>query len=321
MKSLEPLDLNLLQLLAILLEQPNVSAAAKRLHISQSAVSKQLAKLRQQLGQALDDPLFVRHGQGLRATPKALALQPQLQQWLQLSRAMLQPTVFEPLTSQRQLTLVMAEKAFPILLPLLPQLNRQAPHLKLRFLPQSGEQFQQLRRGDIDLLVLARDTDPRSPRNWHQSSLPADLSRQVLYQDHHRVLLRQHHPLLAQPLTKQRFLAATHITINVEGSDLWLMDEVLGSEGKQRRIGAQVPDFHSAAMMAQHSDMIFVCGSQFARHLQNCFGLTSVALPFGLDEICVNMLWSPMLDGDPAHQYLRQFLAEQTPKALIENLG
>ncbi len=63
-------DLNLLPVLEVLLEEQSVTGAARRLHLSQSAVSKQLNRLRE----LFNDPLFERSAFGLKPTPRALAL-------------------------------------------------------------------------------------------------------------------------------------------------------------------------------------------------------------------------------------------------------
>ena len=75
LEQLARIDLNLLIILQVLLEERNGSRAARRLHLSQSAVSKALGRLRE----TFDDPLFVRSAYGMDPTPRALDLQQQLQ--------------------------------------------------------------------------------------------------------------------------------------------------------------------------------------------------------------------------------------------------
>ncbi|MER9603961.1 LysR family transcriptional regulator [Mesorhizobium sp. M0243] len=60
-------DLNLLFALDVLLTEGSVARAANRLRLSPSAMSRTLARLRQATG----DPLLVRSGRGLVATPRA----------------------------------------------------------------------------------------------------------------------------------------------------------------------------------------------------------------------------------------------------------
>ena len=73
-------DLNLLVVFeALHCEQGNVSRAAKRVGLSQSAMSHALNRLREML----DDPLFVKQGHRMHPTSRALALAPVISCWLE----------------------------------------------------------------------------------------------------------------------------------------------------------------------------------------------------------------------------------------------
>ncbi|MBY5992568.1 LysR family transcriptional regulator [Ferrimonas balearica] len=309
--ALERLDLNLLRLMLVLLEEGSVTAAATRLHLGQSAVSKQLAKLREQLGQPLDDPLFVRAGQGLVPTPKAAALEPKLRHWLRLSCELLTPEGFDPRLDERQFRASVVETAFPTLMPkVLTDLQSEAPGVRLGMVPGSNDKLELLERGQLDLLLLARDTDERAHYPWHISHLP-DLPQQELYRDINVCLVREGHPALTGRWDQERFLALPHIQIWVEGTELWLMDHVLASQGLRRPVAVQVPDFHSAALMAQQTDMVFTCAGVFARQLTQHYRLTLLPLPLALAPISYRLMWPVLQDRDPAHQWLRAFIAER----------
>ena len=73
------IDFNLLLVLDVLLAEGSVARAARRLQLSPSAMSRALARLRRTTG----DPLLVRAGRGLVATPRALELQDQVSQLVQ----------------------------------------------------------------------------------------------------------------------------------------------------------------------------------------------------------------------------------------------
>ncbi|EED25787.1 transcriptional regulator, LysR family [Vibrio sp. 16] len=92
LEKLVRLDLNLLICLKVLIEELNVTRAAHRLCLSQSAVSKSLAKLRTQF----DDPLFVRNAHGLTPTPKALFLKPKLESLIHQLEQITQPEESPP---------------------------------------------------------------------------------------------------------------------------------------------------------------------------------------------------------------------------------
>ena len=105
--NLAKIDLNLLVILQILLEEESVTRAANRLHLSQSALSKSLNRLRDTLG----DPLFLRTAHGLKPTAHALQLKSQLPTILQGLYQISQAPSFTPATSHRQFSFAMLESA------------------------------------------------------------------------------------------------------------------------------------------------------------------------------------------------------------------
>src|SRR5262244_1203331 len=91
------LDANLLGVLHLVLQERSATRAARRLHLTQSAVSNALARLRSQLG----DRLVVRTGRGLAPTPRAEQMAPLLSAaFADLERAVGRET-FDPGTCTR----------------------------------------------------------------------------------------------------------------------------------------------------------------------------------------------------------------------------
>src|SRR3954464_15423811 len=70
MHQMQSADANLLRALDALLRDGSVTAAARRMNLSPPAMSHALARLRETVG----DPLFVRAGNRLVPTPRALAM-------------------------------------------------------------------------------------------------------------------------------------------------------------------------------------------------------------------------------------------------------
>src|SRR6187399_20424 len=95
------LDLNLFLVLHSVLVEGSVTRAARKLSVTQSAVSNALARLRELLG----DPLFVRHGRGLVPTPRAEALAPVMRRAMEELQTALDGSDFVPETSTRRFTL------------------------------------------------------------------------------------------------------------------------------------------------------------------------------------------------------------------------
>src|SRR5580692_12779387 len=95
------IDLNLLRIFDILYDERNVTRAAARLFLTQSAVSHALARLREVLG----DPLFMRIPSGLQPTDRAHQIAPRLRVALAEIRSVVAAPVFDPATTSRRFTI------------------------------------------------------------------------------------------------------------------------------------------------------------------------------------------------------------------------
>nr|WP_252097535.1 LysR family transcriptional regulator [Pseudoalteromonas sp. NBT06-2] len=142
------LDINLLRVLQILLEELSVTSAANRLHLSQSAVSKHLAKLRE----IFNDQLFERTSQGLKATPRALELSPQLHLIIQQLEQLTHPRVFEPALSKRQFNIHLLDTAYSLTFPFfMPDLLRKAPNVRLKNKTWNPNSLDALKKCEIEM--------------------------------------------------------------------------------------------------------------------------------------------------------------------------
>lgn len=146
-RELGRLDLNLLVALEALLEERNVSQAAERLFITQSAMSKTLGRLRD----LFDDPLFIRKASGMVPTPRAEQLAQHLPQVLQAVQRMVQPLEFDPLTCDMEFKLLVQGHTGVWFLPeLLGRLSTSAPHIRLKALSSVEQPFEMLANGELD---------------------------------------------------------------------------------------------------------------------------------------------------------------------------
>ena len=110
---LEQLDLNLLVTFEAVYRERNLTRAAKRRFVTQSAVSHALARLREQLG----DPLFVRRASGVEPTPVAVRLAPQIGEALRLLRRALETDEFDPARDLGRVRIAIHEELEPAVLP------------------------------------------------------------------------------------------------------------------------------------------------------------------------------------------------------------
>ena len=184
-------DLNQLVTLEVLLAEGNVAKAAKQLHLSPSAMSRALARLRDTTG----DPLLVRAGRGLVPTPRALELRDSIGPLVQQAQAMLRPAQRPKLWQlTRVFTLRTSEGFVENFGPaLLERVAADAPEVRLHFLPKFNKESHLLRDGTVDLetAVIGQEASP-------------ELRAQALFRDRFFGVVRSGHPLSEGEMTYMR---------------------------------------------------------------------------------------------------------------------
>jgi DNA-binding transcriptional LysR family regulator len=288
-------DLNLLVTLDVLLAEGSVARAAQRLRLSPSAMSRALARLRETTG----DPLLVRAGRGLVPTPRALELRGRVGGLVQDAEAVLRPAEALDLGRlDRTFTLRVRDGFVENFGPcLLARIAKEAPGLRLRFLPKLDKDSEPLRDGTVDLEtgVVGKATGP-------------ELCTQALFRDRFIGAVRKGHALSRGKVTAARYAAGRHIGVSRRGSERGLIDEALAPLGLEREIAVIVGGFSAALAMARDSDLI---ASVPERHTGNLrAGMHSFPLPVSTPEITISLLWHPRLDADLAHRWLRSCVRE-----------
>lgn len=303
--SLAKIDLNLLVTLQILLEEESATRAASRLHLSPSALSKSLTRLRDTLG----DPLFLRTAHGLKPTAHALQLKQQLPDMLQGLYKLTLPPSFIATTSQRQFSFAMVESAYETLLPAYigPLLN-QAPNINLDTYGWNEKSMQGLQQGQIDFGITARDLHPTS--DYRLNNLPYGISQTTLFTDQQVCLVRKNHPIL--DLAKkgewniEAYLNMKHVQVRCEGNDWWALDYHLAESNQHRHISSTLPDFYGAASVCAHTDLIFTLPSNFVTHAQKLYSLVEVCLPIEFTPLAYVLLWHERNNDEPGHKWIRE---------------
>ena len=288
-------DLNLLITLDVLLAEGSVARAAKRLRLSPSAMSRALARLRETTG----DPLLVRAGRGLVATPRALELRERVSQLVQDAEAVLRPAEQPDLKQlSRTFTLRTSEGFVENFgADLIARVAEQAPGVRLRFMHKPDKDSASLRDGTVDLEtgVVGKATGP-------------ELRTQGLFRDRFIGVVRRGHPLSEGEITLARYAAGNHISVSRRGLDKGPIDEALELQEMERHIATSVAGFSTALALARVTDLIASVPERHTASLRT--GLHSFALPLSLPAFTVAMLWHPRLDADPVHRWLRGCLRD-----------
>ncbi|WP_159657438.1 LysR family transcriptional regulator [Vibrio atypicus] len=307
LEKLVRIDLNLLVCLKVLIEELNVTRAAHRLCLSQSAVSKNLAKLRTQF----DDPLFVRHAHGLKPTPKALFLRPKLDILINQLEQITQPEEFKPQTSSYRFQIAAVESVYPLILPhFLPAIFSQAPDVTISTHAWSDTTFKMLQRGELDLGITGKDIDINDAKLTMLP--PNDICEHEIYRDSQMCLLRSDHPALNGAWNLDNYLSFRHVQVRCDGNERWLLDYRLADIGKERDIAITVPDFNSAASLCSYTDFIFTAPSHFVKLASKQLNLTVLPLPIEFPPMAYTLFWHRDRENDPALTWLRQIINDKT---------
>ncbi|MBX3160126.1 MAG: LysR family transcriptional regulator [Deltaproteobacteria bacterium] len=293
------IDLNLLTSLDAILDERNVTRAARRLGVTQPAASHALRKLRDLLG----DELLVRTPTGMRPTPRALELQPAVRAALAAAEAVLQAApAFDPARAERTFSIAIADQAAFMLLPRLVQrLVREAPGVRVDVRPVPQERLLEALAGDLDLVIgVFRDA-------------PAGVRDTVLWREGFRCVLRRGSAAARGPFTLERYLSLPHVFIAPRGIPGSPLDDALARAGHRRRILIQIPHFLVAPQLVATSDLVWTAPEILARAFAEQLPLTLRDPPIPVPGFSNVLRTHVRLDRDPGIAWLRATLREVAP--------
>lgn len=291
------LDLNLLIAFDALMTEQNVSKAAEKLFIGQSAMSHSLNRLRQ----ALDDPILVRTTRGMKPTARAEALiVPIRKALLDIERTVATPSAFDPKTADHSFVIAATDYSELILLPrLLKKVRELAPGVKIH-IRQTREYFpeKKLENGAINI-ILGFDVSLEAPRR---------IKQQALFQDVFVSIVSQDHSLMGDTLSLAHYTEMEHILISPTGSEYGIVDQWLSQHQLSRKIVLVVPHFLSAPLIIAQTDMVLTLPYRVAKQFVHMADLKLLQTPVELPSYQLSMIWHPLYEKDPADQWLRQLI-------------
>jgi DNA-binding transcriptional LysR family regulator len=297
---LESMDLNLLLALDALLEAKNVTRAAEKVGLTQSAMSHALNRLRTVTG----DALLVRAAGGMVATPRAEALGPPIRRALDDVRMALRvSTRFDPKTARMFFRVGTSDYGELILLPrIVSRLEREAPGIDLRVAQHTEPGPGPLAEGTLDLVVA-----PVRPGDEASGMFAVKL-----FDERFVSVVRRGHPLAKKKLTLARFASASHALIAPRGAEGSLVDQALARFGMSRHVAVTVPHFLVAPHLVAGSDLLLTVAERVARLLAAPLGLVVLTPPaeLRLEGFTMSALWHERTHADPAHVWVRGLFTE-----------
>lgn len=298
------LDLNLLRVFDTVMSEGNLTRAAEILAITQPAASHALKRLHDAVG----EPLFTRSARGMKPTPRALALWPQVRAALDALRRSLAPDEFDPRRDSASFRLAMADATATLLAPPLVRaveaVEGGLSQVALRLIPLTTRDPRRLlREGEADLAV---GHFPEAIAAIVADGATARERVLRLHETHYVCVMRRGHPLAAAPLTLDAYCEAHHLMVSFSGRPHGQVDQALAALGRQRRIVLTVNQFFTAGQVVTQSDLLTVLPLSFIAATGTQDHVVTRPLPFPLAPVAVQMLWPVRLDADPAHRWLRQ---------------
>jgi DNA-binding transcriptional LysR family regulator len=299
MKNAMDVELRHLRAFEALLRERNLTRAADALGVAQPALSKTLAKLRRYFG----DPLFVRSGNRMEPTTKAVELAGSVRTLLD-DAVMLtaQHRPFDPAESQRQFTLSVVDAGLARLLPrLLAHLEQHAPAVRLRIVPIELEGLEAaLEAGHIDFSLGAF------------SSLSKRIRRQPLWPIGYVSVVRRDHPRLGAKPSLESFVAERHILVSTVGTghSQQRVERALEHALPPSRIVCRVSTFLAAAFTVSRTDLVATLPDAMVAELAGGLDLRPFATPLRLPRMETALLWHERFHRDPGNQWLRAAFAQ-----------
>lgn len=289
------IDLNLLVVLEALLLDRNVTRAAKRVGLSQSATSSALGRLRD----LFQDPLLVRTSEGMVPTQTALALMPDVLESLKQVRSIFEEKPrFNPATSTRTFAIVATDFMQMLLASKLAKtIEAKAPGIEISFkIPTGSIPTLAMQKGEIDLAFAPYADSPQG------------IYRQTLFSDRLVSITREDHPTIGKKISLSEYLKLNHVVVSFSGDRKTLVDEELAKKGLRRKITAVVPYLYLALQLVAETDMIATMPSRLVELHKENLGLKVLPPPIQSGEFVMYQLWHERTHSDDANSWLRSIV-------------
>jgi DNA-binding transcriptional LysR family regulator len=309
------LDLNLLRVFDEVMTERSLTRAARKLSLTQPAVSNALRRFREVIG----DELIKRSGQSMAPTPRALALWPAVREALRELQEVLTPSTFVPALANTTFVLAMADATAAQLIPgLIEVMDRDAPGVSIRVVPLTTRDPRRLL--DEEMADLAIGYFPAASADLtarEQAGEAVAFSHQRLYSGEYVCVMRREHPLASEPLTLDRYCAARHMLVSFSGRPFGFVDEALALHGRKRRIVLTVNQFFTAGKVVTHSNLLTVLPRHFVGVTGMSDQLVLRELPFAVPTVHVDAVWHHRAHRASAHQWLRSTILALAQSAFV----
>ncbi|KFI05688.1 LysR family transcriptional regulator [Massilia sp. BSC265] len=295
--NLRDLDLNLLIVFHEVFRERQISAAAKRLKVTQSAVSNALARLRRTAG----DELFVRTTEGMQPTPFAERMaEPVAAALGHLEEAFKPAQAFDAATTGRHFTIAMTDVGETYFMPrLIEACAEQAPQVDIASVRAGLIDLRtEMAAGRVDLAIGAFE------------DAPSVFYQKRLFRQSYVSMVRQGHPLGEDLASLQHFRAARHLVVTSMESPYDCINEAMAKAGIVLASSFSVPHFAAVPYVVSTTDLVATVPQKLAKRAAEPFGLTILPSPLHLPALQTNMFWHRRYNQDEGNRWLRGLVGE-----------
>jgi DNA-binding transcriptional LysR family regulator len=291
------LDLNLLVVFQEVFQERQISAAAKRLHLTQSAVSNALARLRRSFG----DELFVRTAAGMQPTPVAQQLSEPIAAALDhIAQALNRQDRFDAAGSKRKFTIAMTDVGEVYFMPVLvARCSELAPFVEISTVRASSVDLKvEMESGRIDLVIGAFD------------KVSGALYQRRLFRQHYVCMFRADHAFARGGVTLKQFVEARHLMVESMESPYDRINLLLEKAGIFARTCFRVPHFTAVPYIVSSTDLVVTVPQKLAERAAAPFNLSYLKPPLRLPSLQTNIFWHRRYNQDEGNQWLRGLIGE-----------
>lgn len=296
------LDLNLLVALDALLTECSITRAAERVHLSQSAMSNALGRLRDYF----EDELLVQVGRRLEPTPRAEMLREAVRDVLvRIDTSITAQPQFDCTSSDREFRLCISDYSMEVLLPRVLEIAaRQRSTVRFRLQSQVAYPARALERGEADLLVI--------PKAFVSPDHPTDL----LFNDEFVCAVWRESSHARRGLGFDDYASAGHVVMQPVDTDKpafesWFVQRF----GLSRRIELTTYSFAALPFLVVGTERVATVHSMLARAVEPALPIKLMPLPLPMPPFEQAMQWHRHRSLDPGLLWLREVM-KQAARAL-----
>ncbi|KYK45326.1 LysR family transcriptional regulator [Bradyrhizobium liaoningense] len=295
------LDLNLLVALDALMTERNLSAAARRINLSQPAMSAAVARLRAYF----HDDLFGMRGRELVPTSRAEGPAAPVREALtHIELSIMARDVFDPARLDRRFRIGLADFiTVAFFRNFVERVAREAPAVSFELVALTDEQDALLRRGEVDFVIL--------PELFMSGAHP----RAALFEERLVCIGCCTNSQLLRRLTFDRYMSMGHVAVKPKGAGKTLLDEpFLLDLGLNRHIDILVQSFSMIPPLLVGTNRIGTMPLGLVKHFQRTMPLRIVELPQPFPAFVEGVQWPALHNSDPESKWMREILLQEATR-------